>query len=312
MTRVRPSDANASGIPFCGGFEIRFSRRRNDSPRPQSFHCTVGHRRANGCPCGSFVCWSSPALRRFMVRSRLRRKVAALIGSGDSDRGQVRRGCQRAGGFGFHTARQRPDNRHPVGLHRHRCGSGRTRRGRTIVRHLGGGKVRKVGSLIWPLVLGERGLVAVVTFDREVRWRQDWTSDETKITAAFQGIRAEQRQQGIEVVRWRVRCDFPLERPPFVAANPAVAVRIPRSRQRRQSERRRVFGTAGWGGRLRRAVLGISHRLHTQEHRERGSGAPRPVRQAESGARNAEWRAAQGLVRSEAAASGPALTSWER
>jgi VWFA-related protein len=51
-------------------------------------------------------------------------------------------------------------------------------------------KVHKIGSMIRPLVLGERGLVAVVAFDTEVRWLQDWTSDEGKISAAFADVRS--------------------------------------------------------------------------------------------------------------------------
>ena len=51
-------------------------------------------------------------------------------------------------------------------------------------------KVHKIGSMIGPLVLGERGSAAVVAFDDEVRWLQDWTSEESRITTAFQGIRA--------------------------------------------------------------------------------------------------------------------------
>ena len=51
-------------------------------------------------------------------------------------------------------------------------------------------KVQKIGSMIRPLVLGERGSMALLTFDSEIRWTQDWTADESKISAAFHGIRA--------------------------------------------------------------------------------------------------------------------------
>jgi VWFA-related protein len=52
-------------------------------------------------------------------------------------------------------------------------------------------KVRKLGSMFRPLVLGERGSVAVVAFDGEIRWLlEDWSSDEARIGGAFQGLRA--------------------------------------------------------------------------------------------------------------------------
>jgi VWFA-related protein len=51
-------------------------------------------------------------------------------------------------------------------------------------------KVHKIGPMIRPLVSGERGSVAVMAFDRDVRWLQDWTRDESKISGALLGIRA--------------------------------------------------------------------------------------------------------------------------
>jgi VWFA-related protein len=51
-------------------------------------------------------------------------------------------------------------------------------------------KVRKIGSMIRPLVLGERGSMTLLAFDSEVRAVQDWTSDEAKISEAFGGLRA--------------------------------------------------------------------------------------------------------------------------
>lgn len=46
-------------------------------------------------------------------------------------------------------------------------------------------KVRKIGGMIQPLVTGERGCAALLTFDARVQWVQDCTSDEDKLLAAF-------------------------------------------------------------------------------------------------------------------------------
>jgi len=52
-------------------------------------------------------------------------------------------------------------------------------------------KIHKIGSMIRPLVLGERGSAAVLMFDDTVRWTQrDWTSDESRISAALATIEA--------------------------------------------------------------------------------------------------------------------------
>jgi VWFA-related protein len=51
-------------------------------------------------------------------------------------------------------------------------------------------RVRKIGSMIRPLVLGERGSVALLAFDSKVRAVQDWTSDEARISAAFTSMKA--------------------------------------------------------------------------------------------------------------------------
>jgi VWFA-related protein len=50
-------------------------------------------------------------------------------------------------------------------------------------------KVRKIGSMIEPLVTGERGEVAVVAFDSEVQVRQEFTSDSGKLRETLAGIR---------------------------------------------------------------------------------------------------------------------------
>jgi VWFA-related protein len=49
-------------------------------------------------------------------------------------------------------------------------------------------KINKVGAMIQPLVIGERGQAAVIAFDDEVRLFQDFTSDGTKIRIAFERI----------------------------------------------------------------------------------------------------------------------------
>jgi len=49
-------------------------------------------------------------------------------------------------------------------------------------------KLQKVGSLFGPLVAGEGGEVAVMTFDCNVKVRQDFTSDPELIVNAFRGL----------------------------------------------------------------------------------------------------------------------------
>jgi hypothetical protein len=50
-------------------------------------------------------------------------------------------------------------------------------------------KVRRIGGMIHPLVIGHRGEAAVLTFDNKVRWRQDFTSDPEAIQTSVRGIR---------------------------------------------------------------------------------------------------------------------------
>jgi VWFA-related protein len=47
-------------------------------------------------------------------------------------------------------------------------------------------KIHRVGSLIQPLVAGDRGQAAIISFDEEIRPLQDFTRDADKITGAFQ------------------------------------------------------------------------------------------------------------------------------
>ncbi len=49
-------------------------------------------------------------------------------------------------------------------------------------------KVRKIGAMILPLVTGERGCAALVTFDEDVEWLQDCTKDADALERAFRLI----------------------------------------------------------------------------------------------------------------------------
>jgi VWFA-related protein len=46
-------------------------------------------------------------------------------------------------------------------------------------------KIRKIGTMIQPLVTGERGRASLVSFDHEVKWLQDFTNDEDLLQRAF-------------------------------------------------------------------------------------------------------------------------------
>jgi VWFA-related protein len=50
-------------------------------------------------------------------------------------------------------------------------------------------KIRKVGNMIQPLVMGTKGQAAVVTFDREITWLQDFTRDSNKISSAVKSLK---------------------------------------------------------------------------------------------------------------------------
>lgn len=52
-------------------------------------------------------------------------------------------------------------------------------------------KIRRIGGLIQPLISGQRGAVAVVTFDRRVTWFQDFTSNDDRIRSALSSLRPE-------------------------------------------------------------------------------------------------------------------------
>jgi VWFA-related protein len=49
-------------------------------------------------------------------------------------------------------------------------------------------KIRKVGGMIQPLITGQRGQAAVVTYDNAIDTLQDFTADGKAIHAAFQGL----------------------------------------------------------------------------------------------------------------------------
>jgi len=49
-------------------------------------------------------------------------------------------------------------------------------------------QVRKIGSLIQPLLIGEQGEAAVIAFDSRIRTLQDFTSDADKVTKAISTI----------------------------------------------------------------------------------------------------------------------------
>jgi VWFA-related protein len=49
-------------------------------------------------------------------------------------------------------------------------------------------KVHKIGAMIQPLITGERGCAAVVSFAERVEWRQECTADQDALTRAFEGL----------------------------------------------------------------------------------------------------------------------------
>ncbi|HUA61068.1 MAG TPA: VWA domain-containing protein [Verrucomicrobiae bacterium] len=51
-------------------------------------------------------------------------------------------------------------------------------------------KIRRIGSMVVPLVIGSHGEAAVVTFDNKITWLQDFTSDDDKIAAAVNNLKA--------------------------------------------------------------------------------------------------------------------------
>ncbi len=50
-------------------------------------------------------------------------------------------------------------------------------------------KIRRIGGMIQPIVTGVDGEAAVVTFDNEVKWLQDFTRDDEKIRFAMKSLK---------------------------------------------------------------------------------------------------------------------------
>ena len=75
-------------------------------------------------------------------------------------------------------------------------------------------KIRKIGSMIQPLITGDRGCAAVVSFASRVRWLAECTNDAFKVTSAFDRLQPGEEkaarmldavQEGIERLRRRAR-----------------------------------------------------------------------------------------------------------
>jgi VWFA-related protein len=49
-------------------------------------------------------------------------------------------------------------------------------------------KVQKIGAMIQPLITGDRGRAALVSFDRRIQWRQGFTNDAEALARAFQQL----------------------------------------------------------------------------------------------------------------------------
>ena len=50
-------------------------------------------------------------------------------------------------------------------------------------------KIQRIGGMIQPLVIGTRGEAAVITFDTEINWMQDFTGNPAAIRSAFVSIK---------------------------------------------------------------------------------------------------------------------------
>jgi VWFA-related protein len=60
-------------------------------------------------------------------------------------------------------------------------------------------KISRIGGMIQPLITGERGSAAVVTFDQNIKWVQDFTSDDNQIRSALENLRAS-RSDGARMI----------------------------------------------------------------------------------------------------------------
>ncbi len=57
-------------------------------------------------------------------------------------------------------------------------------------------KVRKIGAMIQPLVIGERGCAALVAFSDRVQWRQECTNDPDALDRAFEQLQPGEPRRG--------------------------------------------------------------------------------------------------------------------
>ena len=57
-------------------------------------------------------------------------------------------------------------------------------------------KIRKIGPMIQPLITGDRGCAAVVSFASRVRWLTECTNDATKISNAYASLRPGEEKAG--------------------------------------------------------------------------------------------------------------------
>lgn len=57
-------------------------------------------------------------------------------------------------------------------------------------------RIRLVGAMVQPILIGQRGQAAVISYDDEVRKFQDFTSDSGKIRAAFEAVEPHYLREG--------------------------------------------------------------------------------------------------------------------
>lgn len=57
------------------------------------------------------------------------------------------------------------------------------------------GRIRKVGSMIQPMVTGPHGFATIASFDQQTRWIQPWTRDPDAISNAFHSVRTSGHKQ---------------------------------------------------------------------------------------------------------------------
>ena len=58
-------------------------------------------------------------------------------------------------------------------------------------------KVQKVGSMIRPVIAGDRGQVAILAYDREIRELTPFTADEDAVARSFERLRPRSPKQGV-------------------------------------------------------------------------------------------------------------------